>query len=237
MTDTNQLAATVRAQLERLPGWEGPDPLAALDELVALAGRAQEDADGSLFLRSLADASAANWRGRAEAAEVRADELEIGYKARGEIIGELEKQASERIAELERERDKANTALSVSIRACADSERDMQQARREADQLRAERDALMADAVKNVQYWKDKEYDAREKLDRLANVESVWELLQQNDQLRAALRDLMDNIGGHEHWDSTGMHGAGCMTCAQQREAKDRARAALAGVQAKEEQT
>ena len=47
-------------------------------------------------------------------------------------------------------------------------------------------------------------------------------------ELEAAAQDLYDNIGGHNHWDAQGNHGATCPVCIQQREAKARFREALA---------
>lgn len=47
-------------------------------------------------------------------------------------------------------------------------------------------------------------------------------------RLRRALNDLLDNVGGHNHWDSTMRYGAGCDLCLRQNAAKERARAALA---------
>ena len=39
-----------------------------------------------------------------------------------------------------------------------------------------------------------------------------------------ALLDLYDNMGGHNHWDAQGNHGATCPVCVEQRDARNRAR-------------
>lgn len=54
-------------------------------------------------------------------------------------------------------------------------------------------------------------------------------------KLRVAVEvanDLMSNMGGHDHWDSEMTHGANCPICIQQREARERARIALATLSA-----
>lgn len=48
-------------------------------------------------------------------------------------------------------------------------------------------------------------------------------------RLRTALHDIIDNVGGHHHWDEKGTHGANCPICIRQFEAKERARLALTG--------
>ena len=75
------------------------------------------------------------------------------------------------------------------------------------------------------------EAEKEEWVARTAAASERWEAAEARcARLQQALRDLLENGGwGHSHWDSTGQHGAGCSTCIQQREAKERARAALAG--------
>ena len=50
----------------------------------------------------------------------------------------------------------------------------------------------------------------------------------ERDALKDALEGLLRAWGGHNHWDSTMMHGAGCEACIRWREATPQARAALA---------
>jgi hypothetical protein len=52
--------------------------------------------------------------------------------------------------------------------------------------------------------------------------------LAENQRLRDALTDLLNNMGGHEHWREGGAGGT-CATCVQQRKAATRAREALRG--------
>ncbi len=47
------------------------------------------------------------------------------------------------------------------------------------------------------------------------------------ERLRTALASLIENVGGHGHWDSQGAHGANCPICIRQFEATERARAVL----------
>jgi hypothetical protein len=49
----------------------------------------------------------------------------------------------------------------------------------------------------------------------------------ERDRLRATVYDLMENMGGHQHWDAHGTHGANCPFCQRQRDASERARRAL----------
>ena len=46
-------------------------------------------------------------------------------------------------------------------------------------------------------------------------------------ELRGAIVDLLENIGGHQHWDAQGTAGANCPTCIRQNEAEERARVVL----------
>ena len=55
-------------------------------------------------------------------------------------------------------------------------------------------------------------------------------LVAENKKLRNQLKALHDativlrnGMGGHNHWDSTMQHGAGCETCIRQREAREEA--------------
>ena len=47
----------------------------------------------------------------------------------------------------------------------------------------------------------------------------IRELEAENERLRAALRNLMENVGGHHHWDGFGTSGANCPICQRQSEA------------------
>ena len=41
----------------------------------------------------------------------------------------------------------------------------------------------------------------------------------QNEKLRTALRMVLENQGGHQHWDSFGTNGMNCPVCQRQNEA------------------
>ena len=65
--------------------------------------------------------------------------------------------------------------------------------------------------------------DRCKRLQELAD--AVEPLLAENDELRRMVREmrtLASSMTGHQHWDHTMQHGAGCQLCITQREAMDR---------------
>jgi hypothetical protein len=176
---------------------------AALDELVALAGRADElQAKYDKDVKS-AMGAAERFRAQGIKDKARADELQ----REATEANALAYQRHVRIDELQRERDEARDKyerLRQEVLGPFNDEPIPPQDIERAAQLAKERG------------WNDKQ----------GRREAV--------QLRAALEDLLSNVGGHNHWDSTMRYGAGCVTCIRQREAKERARAALAGVPERE---
>ncbi len=71
--------------------------------------------------------------------------------------------------------------------------------------------------------------------DRLAEARQIVSEAREDREaikrLAAALRMVLENMGGHQHWDSFGTAGANCPICLNQEEAARQAREALHSVE------
>jgi hypothetical protein len=63
----------------------------------------------------------------------------------------------------------------------------------------------------------DKYEELLDEIDRLKVRLEISE--RENKRLRAALRMVLENMGGHQHWDSFGTAGVNCPVCQRQNEA------------------
>ena len=76
-------------------------------------------------------------------------------------------------------------------------------------QARRELERAVAAEIERLQRWRgQRELEAAVAAERERCV-----------QLEKALRMVLENVGGHQHWDSYGTAGAGCPICQRQNEA------------------